>query len=336
MRFARLRRRWKSIVIGFVLLWAVFVYLNNTSSFSSRRSGRPTVLVHRGMSQRYTVPDRPDNCSAAQMLAPEHSYLENTIDSMQAAFDRGADVVEFDIHATADRRFAVFHDRFLECRTNGRGITREHTMEELQALDIGYGYTSDGGRTFPFRSKAVGLMPSMDEVFEKFPDRSFLIDIKGSDPNDGDSLASHLLRLPKERRSKLMAFGRDVVLSRLREKLPDLRTFSASSTTSCLLRYISYGWTGIVPAHCHNSPVWVPINVAPWLWGWPNRFMNRFEAKGSFVILMGPYPANEISPGLDTREDLNRLPSDFNAGIWTNDVALVSSTIKGRALHKSR
>ena len=54
----------------------------------------------------------------------------------------------------------------------------EHTLEELQALDIAYGYTADGGGTYPFRGQGVGEMPSMDEVFETFPDGSFLIDIK--------------------------------------------------------------------------------------------------------------------------------------------------------------
>jgi glycerophosphoryl diester phosphodiesterase len=318
-----LRRRWKKLLVGFLAVTVLFLYVNNTSMFSARTAGPPTVLVHRGMSQTYAVPDRIDNCSAAQMLPPEHDYLENTIPSMKAAFELGADVVEFDVHPTTDGQFAVFHDRSLECRTNGRGLTREHTMAELKALDIGFGYTADGGKTFPFRGKAIGLMPSMQEVLETFPDRSFLIDIKGGDANDGALLSQHLSKLPAERRSKLMAFGRDAVLARLREGVPDIRTFSASSTAGCLLRYISYGWTGLVPESCHNAPVWVPINVAPWLWGWPDRFMNRFESRGSFVILMGPYPANEISPGLDTTEDLARLPANYNGGIWTNRISLV-------------
>jgi len=70
------------------------------------------------------------------LLTPEHEYFENTIPSMRAAFDRGANVVEFDIHPTTDGRFAVFHDRTLECKTNGSGLTRTHTMEELKRLDI--------------------------------------------------------------------------------------------------------------------------------------------------------------------------------------------------------
>jgi glycerophosphoryl diester phosphodiesterase len=46
-------------------------------------------------------------------------------------------------------------------------------------------------------------------------------------------------------------------------------------------------------------------------------------AAGSSVVAMGPYPAREISPGLDTRELLGRLPSGYSGGIWTNELDLV-------------
>jgi glycerophosphoryl diester phosphodiesterase len=71
--------------------------------------------------------------------------------------------------------------------------------------------------------------------------------------------------------------------------------------------------------------LFVPINVAPWLWGWPNKFMKRMSAVSSPVIAMGPYPAREISPGLDTREQLGRLPEGYSGGIWTNEVDMVSA-----------
>jgi len=322
------RRRWKRILILGVVLLSSFLYLNNTSRFSSRTVGLPTLLAHRGVNQQFDIPVESNTCLAVHLLPPRHDYLENTIRSMQAAFDRGADVVEFDIRATTDGRFAVFHDRTLECKTNGHGLTRAHTMEELKALDIGYGYTFDGGKTFPFRGKGIGLMPSMDEVFEKFPARSFLIDVKDNEPNDALLLAERLSRLPVEQHSKLMIFARDSTLAVLRERLPHDRMFSAGSIASCLLRYIAYGWTGIVPAPCHNSPLFIPINVAPWLWGWPNRFMNRMEAKGSSIIVMGRFPAGEISPGLDSPEDFVRLPGNYNGGIWTNEVDRAASALK--------
>lgn len=306
--------------MGFAAVLVLFMYLNNTSRFAPPMSGSPTVLAHRGVGQRYDIPIESNTCTAVHLLRPEHEYLENTIPSMRAAFDRGADVVEFDIHPTTDGRFAVFHDRTLECKTNGSGATRAHTMGELKSFDIGYGYTFDGGHTYPFRGKGIGLMPSMDEVFQAFPGRSFLIDVKDNEPQDAVKLADHLSRLSQEQLSKLIIFARDATLVILRERFPRLRMFSAGSIASCLLQYIAYGWTGIVPGRCYNSDLFVPINVAPWLWGWPARFMNRMESAHSSIILMGTYPAREISPGLDTPADLSRIPAAYDGGIWTNEV----------------
>lgn len=118
-----------------------------------------------------------ETCTASRIYPPEHPYLENTIPSMEAAFQYGADIVELDVHITADGKFAVFHDWTVDCRTNGHGVTREHTLAELKKLDIGYGYTADGGKTYPFRGKGMGLLPSLHEVLERFPDKPFLIHV---------------------------------------------------------------------------------------------------------------------------------------------------------------
>ena len=324
MNLSAIARHWKlaALIATFLLL---FVYLNNTSRFDARPTTTPTIFSHRGVGQRYDIPIESNTCTAVHLLRPEHDYLENSIPSMQAAFDRGAAVVEFDIHPTTDHQFAVFHDRTLECKTNGSGLTRAHTMAELKALDIGYGYTFDGGRTFPFRGKGIGSMPSMSEVFQAFPGGSFLIDVKDNDPDDAALLSRHLSQLSITQLSRLIIFARGSTTATLRTKFPSLRIFSAGSIASCLLQYIAYGWTGAVPSSCNNSALFVPINLAPWLWGWPNKFMTRMDARGSPVIAMGPYPAREISPGLDTRELLGRLPEDYDGGIWTNELDLVSA-----------
>jgi glycerophosphoryl diester phosphodiesterase len=66
----------------------------------------------------------------------------------------------WNVHPTTDGQFAVFHDWTLDCRTDGHGITREHSIADLKKLDIGYGYTTDGGRRYPFRGSGVGMMPT--------------------------------------------------------------------------------------------------------------------------------------------------------------------------------
>lgn len=327
MRIRKHRRlRWAGAALG---LLAAFVYLNNTSLFTTRPPGVPTLLAHRGIAQQFDPAGvGNDTCTASRMLPPTHDYLENTIASMRAGFAAGADVVEVDVHPATDGQFAVFHDWTVDCRTEGKGVTRDHSMAELKALDIGYGYTADGGKTFPFRGKGIGLMPTLGQVLTTFPDKKLLINIKSNDPEEGRKLAVVLAALPVDRRETLMVYGGDRPVAAVRSALPDMRTMSRSSLKTCLLRYIGIGWTGIIPDACRDTMVLVPINIAPWLWGWPDRFLNRLEGAGSQVFALGPYSGGDFSTGLDTPELLSRLPENYSGGIWTNEIETIAEEVR--------
>ena len=82
-------------------------------------------------------------------------------------------------------------------------------MAELRQLDVGYGYTADGGQTFPFRGKGVGLMPSLSGVLAAFPDQRLLINVKSHDRSEGEKLAAVLNGLAASRRSLIMIYGGD-------------------------------------------------------------------------------------------------------------------------------
>jgi len=310
------RRTRKRLLVAFVALGAfvAIVSFNNSSWLYGAPGGRPILLAHRGLAQDF---DRTgltgDTCTAARMLPPQHPYLENTIASMRAAFDLGADAVELDIQPTADGRFAVFHDWTVDCRTEGSGVTREHSLAELQALDIGHGYTADGGQTYPFRGKGVGLMPSLDQVLEAFPGRRFLLNVKSNDPAEGELLARYLAALPAERRDLLAAYGGDRPIAVLRERLPDFRSMSRASIKDCFINYAALGWTGHVPESCRRSVLLVPSNVAPWLWGWPHLFVARMEAAGTPVFLIGPWSGG-FSEGIDDPALVADLVADGYAG----------------------
>ena len=321
-------RRGLKVAGAFLVAFVLFVFLNNTSRGSMPRTGSPSVLSHRGVSQQFRIDGLSrGGCEAARMVVPSHDYLENTIPSIGAAFDRGADVVEFDIQLSRDGHWVVFHDRRLECRTDGSGPVSEQTLAVLQGLDVGYGYTADGGRTYPFRGTGIGAMPSMSEVFEAFSGRSFVLDIKTNNSGDGFRLGQDLARLPDATRRLLTLFGREPVLAAVREELPDVTAFSLASIQACLLRYIAYGWSGYVPSPCRNTPIYVPINVTSVLWGWPTRFMNRMEALGSPIVVVGTY-GRGIAPGVDSLEELSRIPPDYDGGIWTNNVSRVRNMIE--------
>lgn len=311
------------------LIFGIIIYLNNTSFLAEPVGTEPILVAHRALAQDFSREGlTSETCTAAQMLPTSHSYLENTIPSMQAAFDYGADIVEFDVHRTTDDHFAVFHDWTLDCRTNGSGLTREQPLDSLQTLDIGYGYTADGGQTYPFRGQGVGMMPSLKEVLAAFPDCSFLIDVKSQVPSDGALLADRLAVLAPERQEQIMVYGGGRAVIEIRERLPRIQTIWPSRLKQCLIRYAALGWSGYVPADCERSVVMVPVNYAPWLWGWPNRFLQRMEAVGSRVVVIGDYQGEGFSQGIDDPARLSALPAGFSGGIWTDRIDLIAPALK--------
>lgn len=317
-------------VLGFLLLAAALIYMTNSSWLAPKRDGSPLLLAHRGLAQTFHMEGiTNDTCTAERIYPPEYPYLENTIASMDAAFREGADIVEFDVQPTKDQQFVVFHDWTLDCRTNGTGVTRDHTTEELQALDIGYGYTADGGQTYPFRGKGVRQMPTLDEVLATFPDRSFLIHVKSNDASEGIQLAQYLKALPASRLEQLTVYGGDNPVAAVKEQLPGLRTMSKASIIRFIIAYEALGWTGFIPSSLEHSQIHIPEKIAPWLWGWPNRFLERMDKANIRVIVVGG-DGSEFSQGFDTPEDLQRLPGDYTGGIWTNRIDLIAPMYRGK------
>lgn len=68
-------------------------------------------------------------------------YPENTLLAFHKAIEQGVDVLEIDIHRTADHELIVMHDSTLERTTNGHGNIHEHVLHEIRQLDAGQGET---------------------------------------------------------------------------------------------------------------------------------------------------------------------------------------------------
>lgn len=317
-----MRKRW--VVLGALALAAGVVFVLNTPMLA-RPTGELTVLAHRGVSQRYSHEGLTnETCTASRIYAPAHELIENTLPSMRAAFESGAHMVEIDIHPTTDGDFAVFHDWTLDCRTEGQGVTRSHTMAELRALDVGYGYTADGGRTYPLRGRGVGMMPSLRDVLAAFPQGRFLINFKGNQPEEADLLLAYLRATPNVNLERLAFYGARPA-ERLRELLPEALITSRSGLKQCAKDYLLTGWIGAAPASCRNTIVFVPLNYA-WLgWGWPDRFLQRMQEAGSEVYLTGPIARGERLSihGIDDEATLARVPRGWRGGVTTDAVEVI-------------
>jgi len=289
----------RKIICGLgTLIFAVWAF--NTSLFTPpAEDGEMQFLAHRGVHQTYSREDLGIHaCTATRIYEPTHGHLENTLASMRAAFEVGADVVEIDIHWTKDKHFAVFHDWDVGCRTEASGKVDTFTRAELKALDIGYGYTADGGKTFPFRGQFVGAMPMLEDVFEAFPDKKFLINLKANNTQEGEAL---------------------------QPVFEGMAGFSRASTKACLIGYVKWGWTGHIPQACKQTKLMIPLDYAPYLWGWPHKFTNRMKAAGTDVYLAGPYNGRRAgSAGINTPEAADRVSADFDGFIWTDRIEVIA------------
>ena len=150
---------------------------------------------------------------------------------MRAAFDAGADIVEFDVHPTTDGHFAVFHDWTLDCRTDGKGVTREHTLAELKKLDVGYGYTADGGKTFPVPRH--GRRP--DAVARRGAGRLSRQALPHSHQEQRSARRRLLADAPRTRCrnsiARLMFYGGDLPVATSRERMPEIAHDVAQALT---------------------------------------------------------------------------------------------------------
>lgn len=120
---------------------------------------RPLFFAHRG----------------GALLAPE-----NTMVAFENGAALGADALELDIQQTRDGELVVIHDTTIDRTTDGRGPVGSYTRDELRRFDAGYRFTPDGGQTYPFRGQGVTI-PTLREVFERFPALRVNIDLKESD-----------------------------------------------------------------------------------------------------------------------------------------------------------
>lgn len=322
-----MKKKKRNIII-FIIIVVSFIWINNSNLFI-KEINKHKLLAHRGLAQTFDVSKvKWDTDTSKIIYTPEHPYLENTIESMKAAFSNNADVVELDVKLTKDNKLAVFHDFELGYRTDGKGEVSDYTMEELKKLDIGYGYTSDNGKTYPFRGKGIGMMPSLEEVFEEFPDKELLIHIKIDDVKAGEVLWTYLKDMSKERLSQITIYGDDAPIKYLKEQNNNIRAMSKETMIKGLVSYELLGWTGYIPKGIRNTELHLPLNYAKFLWGWPNKFIQRMESVNTRVVVVNG--SGGFSEGFDDEESLNNLPESFSGYIWTNRIDKISKVYKNR------
>ncbi|MEP3602531.1 MAG: glycerophosphodiester phosphodiesterase family protein [Stappiaceae bacterium] len=268
-----------------------------------------------------------DECVANAVQDGAPPFIENTIPALEAAYSAGADLIAIDIQPTIDGDFAVFRDSVVNCRTNGAGETRTYTMSQLKRLDIGYGYTADRGLSYPFRYRGVGLMPSLDDIIQRFPIRRIILNLRSEKENDGNILAAYLKGYAPEILKNIIVLGDDKPINALQARIPSLTVTTPKRIRDCLDQYVLLGWLTIVPEVCKETVLLLPADYIDWLPGWPHRFHNRFENAGTTYFLIEEFTREQQIQGIDTQQALLAMPPQYQGGIATNRIELVAPAI---------
>lgn len=96
-------------------------------------------------------------------------YPENTLLSFQKAIEAGVAGIELDVQFSKDGEMVVIHDETLDRTTTGTGWVKDHTLEELKALDA----------SFKFRGQFGNVqIPTLDEVLSLVKDHDIVTNIE--------------------------------------------------------------------------------------------------------------------------------------------------------------
>jgi glycerophosphoryl diester phosphodiesterase len=131
----------------------------------------------------------------------------NTLFAFKTAVAKQADVLELDVHATADRELVVIHDSTVNRTTDGSGRIDEMALDEVKQLDAAHWFIPGCGtchgrpqEDYVYRGIATGdrpipsglarkfrpndfRIPTLREVLERFPQMLVNIEIKDTAPD---------------------------------------------------------------------------------------------------------------------------------------------------------
>ncbi len=152
-----------------------------------------------------------------RLLRPAHTLV-----AYENALAVGADMIEVDLHASSDGVLVSIHDATVDDTTDGTGKVKEMTWAQLAALDAGYRFTTDGGKTFPWRGKGLRIA-RLDEVLTAFPKTWMSAEIKQSTPDIVEPVMAMFEQHNAMARTIFSSFS-DPVLKAMRARRPDALT----------------------------------------------------------------------------------------------------------------
>ncbi|MBI3176165.1 MAG: glycerophosphodiester phosphodiesterase [Chloroflexi bacterium] len=178
------------------------------------------------------APAHPYYLNAPRPLVIAHQggdglWPGDTLYAFEHAVDLGVDVLEMDAHITKDSQIVLMHDEKVDRTTDGTGLIEDMTLAQLRELDAAYQWSSDGGQTFPFRGQGIQV-PTLEELFQKFPQMRYVIEIKLTRNPIGQPLCDLIRKYDMQDRVMVASFHDDA-MSAFRQACPEVATSAAKT-----------------------------------------------------------------------------------------------------------
>ncbi|KXY27011.1 glycerophosphodiester phosphodiesterase [Bacillus cereus] len=116
----------------------------------------------------------------ASAYAPEH-----TIAAYQLGQQMNGDYIEIDLQMTKDGHLVAMHDETVNRTTNGTGLVKEHTLEEIKKLNAG-SFFNEKHPSLAKKDFEDAKVPTLEEIIETFGNgANYYIETKSPDEYAG-------------------------------------------------------------------------------------------------------------------------------------------------------
>lgn len=246
------------MVVGIALL--LFLMPDAPASAYYSNIDRPLVIAHQG---------------------GDGIWPGDTMFAFEKAVETGADVLEMDAHITKDGHIVLMHDEEVDRTTDGTGLIEDMTLDELKRLDAAYQWSNDDDKTFPYRGQGIQI-PTLDELFQKFPQMRYVIEIKLTENPIAQPLCDLIRRHNMHERVMVASFH-DEAMQHFRETCPEIATSASRGevTTFVILGklflsgFVAPEYESIQPPYDPEESMNIPIMT--------KRFIREAHAKNIAV-----------------------------------------------------
>jgi glycerophosphoryl diester phosphodiesterase len=198
-----------------------------------------------------------------------------------------------DVRRTADDQLVIIHDATLDRTTTGSGAVNTLTLAEIKRLDAGFHFSPTGAkvvvsneRDFPYRGKGVSV-PTLEEVFETFPAKRILIEIKKGEPVWVAEKLCATIRQHERTQTTLVASVNHATLTLFRARCAEVATSASADEAR---DFLALRFAHLTAAY---SPAFHALQVPPMLGDLPiitREFVNAAHARN---LRVHPWTIND-------------------------------------------